>query len=116
MSYIKKKNVARNLRKKQSFCEKTLWEELRNKKLLNLKFRRQYPINKYIVDFFCYEKKLIIELDGPMHDEIDKKVYDDNRQRVLEYLGYKVIRFKNSEIVDKLTYVLEKIQNIAENI
>jgi uroporphyrinogen-III synthase len=116
MSYIEKKNIARNLRKRQTYCEKVLWSELRNKKLLNLKFRRQYPINKYIVDFFCYEKKLIIELDGPLHEDNEKQKRDEIRQRELECLGYKIIRFRNEDLISKFDYVLKEIEEKIRNI
>jgi very-short-patch-repair endonuclease len=87
---------ARLLRKNQTEVEQFLWKQLRNRQLFGHKFRRQFPIEPYIVDFVCLELKLIIELDGGQHaDQID---YDNQRSLYLEKRGFKVIRFWNNEV------------------
>jgi len=107
---------SRELRKKQTPAEIILWSYLRNRKLNGYKFLRQHPIpylgynnkpNYFIPDFYCFEKKLIIELDGIIHDF--QKEYDQNREEILMDLGLKVIRFKNEEL-ENIQKVLEKIR------
>lgn len=78
--------------------ENKLWSVLRNRKINNLKFRRQFKIGNYIVDFVCLKAKLIIELDGGHHSEQKNRKADEARQRILESLGYKVLRFWNNDI------------------
>src|SRR4051812_45170168 len=90
---------ARELRKNLTDSEKTLWKELRLEQM-GCKFRRQYPIGPYIVDFACPERMLIIELDGSHH--LDGKQRDDRRTQWLESQGYKVLRFWNSEVSNEL--------------
>jgi len=75
-------NKARSLRKNQTDAERLLWQKLRNRKLLNVKFRRQFPIEPYIADFVCLELKLIIELDGSQH--FDQIAYDNKRNDFLK--------------------------------
>ena len=108
-----KKNTARSLRKNQSSFERILWQELRRKNMFGVKFRRQHPLGKYIADFFCFEKKLIIELDGPFHEDKVRKIYDIRRQSELEKMGYKVIRFKNEEIINNFEKILTTIENLV---
>ena len=81
----------RNLRKRSTDAEIALWNLLRNCRLTDCKFRRQVPVSKYIVDFLCFERKLLVELDGGQHQEHTE--YDTERTRVLESRGYRVIRF-----------------------
>ena len=88
-----------------------MWELLRAKRFCDLKFKRQQPIGNYIVDFVCFEKKLIIELDGGQHNENQNKIKDDNRTKYLENLGYKVIRFWNNDILQNLEGCVEYIFN-----
>ena len=90
--------LARTLRKNATPQERKLWNILRNHQFYGLEFRRQYPIDNYIVDFICKEKKLIIELDGGQHNE-NKNINKDNiRTKYLNDKGYKVIRFWNNDI------------------
>ena len=106
----------RELRKSQTNAEKIFWEAVRNRKFTGLKFYRQYPIfydytgreTFYIADFFCFEKKLVIEIDGTMHDY--RKKQDEMRTDIINLLGVEVIRFKNEEIEKNLERVLEKIK------
>lgn len=105
----KKYQLARKLRRNSTNQEKIMWTILRNRKFLNLKFRRQYPIDNYIVDFCCEEKKIVIELDGGQHNEPQNIEKDIKRSEVLEAEGYKVIRFWNNEIDGNLEGVYLKL-------
>lgn len=100
---------AAGLRKNQTIAEQILWECLRNKKLKGYKFRRQHPISKYIVDFYCAEKKLAVELDGKIHNKTDVMENDKLRTNALKDTGVRVIRFKNREIISSLETVLNKL-------
>ena len=100
---------ARELRKRLTDAEKKLWRHLRLRQIEGCKFRRQQPIGKYIVDFVCFEKKLIIELDGGHH--VSQRSYDSNRTDWLEPQGYKVIRFWNNEVLGEIGVVLDVIVN-----
>lgn len=99
---------ARTLRKNQTNVEQLLWKKLRNRQLLGHKFRRQFPIEPYIVDFVCLELKLIIELDGGQHAE--QMDYDQQRSLYLQQRGFKVIRFWNNEIIENIEGVLEALR------
>jgi very-short-patch-repair endonuclease len=99
---------ARLLRKNQTDVERLLWKHLRNRQLYNQKFRRQLPIEPYIVDFTCIELKLIIELDGGQH--ADQFNYDEQRSLFLRQREFKVLRFWNNEVIGNLTGVLEAIR------
>lgn len=99
---------ARLLRKNQTEVERLLWKQLRNRQLFGYKFRRQFPIEPYIVDFICLEIKLIIELDGGQHAE--QINYDHHRSLYLEKRGFKVIRFWNNEVCKNSEGVLEAIR------
>jgi len=103
------KERARYLRKQQTETEKILWKTLRNRKICKTKFRRQHPIDSYVTDFCCEEKRLIIEIDGKIHDEPENKEYDNIRSEYLELKGYKIIRFRNDEIKENLKTVVKKI-------
>ena len=100
---------ARNLRKNMTKQERIVWRFLRNRSVNGHKFRLQYPIGNYIVDFICNEKKLIIEIDGGQHND-DKHIrYDQERTKYLETKGYKVIRFWNSDIENNIEGVYQEI-------
>ena len=92
--------------------EKVLWQELRMKKL-GYKFRRQFNIGRYIVDFYCNDLKLIIELDGPIHE--NREVYDSNRQKWIENEGFIFIRYKNDEVLFDREAVMQDIINKCGN-
>ncbi len=97
-------DLARELRRRQTPEEKLLWQTLRNRKFQGLKFLRQHPIVFaetyktlfFIADFYCDEARLIIELDGKVHDF--QREYDENRDQILKELGLRVIRFRNEEL------------------
>ncbi len=100
---------AKALRQSMTSAEELLWKHLRNKQLKGLKFRRQHPVDIFIADFYCHEKKIIIELDGGIHDLPEQHEYDDGRTFVLEEKGFKILRFKNEEIENELEKVLNRI-------
>jgi very-short-patch-repair endonuclease len=104
----------RELRQSSTEAEKMLWEYLRNRNLDGLKFRRQHPIDKFIADFYCHEKKLVIELDGAVHDEKMNTQYDEARTYELKGSGIKVIRFRNSEVENNISFVLKEIRKTTE--
>ncbi|WP_320019573.1 endonuclease domain-containing protein [Labilibaculum manganireducens] len=107
---------AKELRRNMTESEKLLWTEIRNRKLNGLKFRRQHPINIFIADFYCHEIKLVIELDGNIHDYEENKEYDEGRTAELEYLGVKVIRFTNEEVMNSMNKVLAQIKVFCKQI
>lgn len=100
-------NFARQLRTGQTNAENLLWSHLRGHRLLGLKFRRQQPVGEYIVDFFCAENRLIVELDGGQHQ--DRVAYDAKRDAWLKSEGYTVLRYWNNEVMGNLEGVLEDI-------
>jgi|SRR4030042_4730251 very-short-patch-repair endonuclease len=100
-------DFARTLRKRSTDAENLLWKHLRAKRLMGLKFRRQEPIGKYIVDFVCHEKKLIIELDGGQHSEEPER--DKERDRWFRSEGFRVLRFWNNDVLSQTEEVLEAI-------
>ena len=106
--------LARKLRKNQTDQEYKLWTLLRNRQLNNLKFRRQVPIEKYIADFMCEEKKLIIEIDGGQHNSPCNIKEDEERTKYFESLGYRVVRFWNNEIDNNIEGVYLKLLEIAK--
>ena len=85
---------ARSLRKSQTYPEKILWEQLRNRRFMRLKFRRQFPIGIYITDFYCPAKNLIIEIDGKVHDEEEQRIWDYDRELNLKSEEFNIIRFR----------------------
>ncbi|MEI6269416.1 MAG: endonuclease domain-containing protein [Methylococcaceae bacterium] len=101
-------NKARSLRKNQTDAERLLWQKLRNRQLLNVKFRRQFPIEPYIADFVCLELKLIIELDGSQH--FDQIAYDNKRSDFLKQRGFKIFRFWNNDVFKNTEGVMESIR------
>ena len=104
------KNLARILRRNQTWAEKKLWLHLRNRKLCGKKFRRQQPLGPYILDFYCAEEKLNIEIDGGQHDFPEKQKHDIKRGFYLEKEGLKTLRFWNSQIRENIEGVLAKIR------
>lgn len=101
-------NLARRLRQTSTEPEVKLWQYLRNRRFMGLKFRRQFPIGSYIVDFVCLSHKLIIELDGGQHTE--QVEYDNQRTKYLEHFGFRVLRFWNTDIFFQFDAVLEQIR------
>ncbi len=103
---------AKELRKNMTPAEKLLWNRLRNRKVANCKFRRQHPIDTFIADFYCHEKKLVIEIDGKIHNK--QKQYDINRTAEMQNYGITVIRITNDEVEKELEKVVEVIEKVCE--
>jgi type I site-specific restriction-modification system R (restriction) subunit len=101
--------IARELRQNQTRAEEVFWQLVRNRKFMNLKFRRQHQIGNYIVDFYCNEYKLIIEFDGEVHDKEEQKKYDAERDNYLTSSGNRVLRFKNDVFLNNPESVFAKI-------
>ncbi len=107
-------DAAKELRHKQTPAEKILWDIVRTKKFLGLKFRRQHPIKFYVVDFCCVALKLVIEIDGSVHDDKDQAYQDREREFNLTQWGYRVVRFRNAEVIHHLDQVLRRLTTIVE--
>src|SRR5690606_13353132 len=107
---------ARSLRQSQTQAEKALWRMLRNRQLSNLKFRRQYPVEEgFVIDFFCPEYRLGIEVDGEVHNDADQQLYDEARtQRLHELYGIQIIRLSNQEVISSPEKVLKTIIQSVE--
>src|SRR5689334_12520275 len=98
---------ARQLRQRETTAEKLLWDALRDRQLAGLKFRRQRPAGPFVLDFFCSAHKLVVEVDGAVHDEQQEQ--DQARTELLQHYGYRVIRFHNDEVIADLGGVLAQI-------
>lgn len=105
----KQYEMARMMRKEHTEAEDKLWQVIRNQQL-GAKFRRQHPIDAYIVDFISLQNRLIIEIDGGYHETEEQKYYDENRTTVLKGIGFEVLRFTNEEVLNNILVVKEKIQ------
>ena len=107
------KTIRKDLRNNSTEQECSLWEQLKGSKLDNIKFRRQHSIGNYIVDFYCPEKKLIIEVDGEIHLSKEAIEKDKHRDENLRDMGFKIIRIENKEIEFDIAAVLEKIKKFT---
>ena len=103
---------ARELRQRMTPAEKALWQHLRNRQLHGLKFRRQHPVDRFIVDFYCAAKHLVVEVDGDIHEEQSEQ--DAARDAFLQERGYRVLRFRNEEVLNDIKAVLERIAHVAK--
>jgi very-short-patch-repair endonuclease len=101
------KSKARGLRKNMTITEKTLWSRLRRRNQNGVYFRRQHPFGIYILDFYCFEANLAIEIDGGIH--LAQKEYDKERTEYLVSSGLKVLRFKNEDVENRLEWVIDTI-------
>ncbi len=103
---------ARDLRKSQTEAESLIWSLVRDRRLANYKFRRQHPVEPYVLDFYCHDKRLAIELDGGQHNTEQKRKTDETRIRFLSAQGIQVIRFWNDDVLQDTEAVLEAIWNV----
>jgi len=104
--------TARLLRKDMTYYEKLLWEKLKGKQICGVRIRRQHPIDIFIADFYCHEARLVIEIDGEIHNQHNE--YDDGRTAEMEKFSIKVIRFNNDEVVNNIEGVISKIDAIVK--
>ncbi len=107
------KDTRKRMKDNKTVEEEKLWNYLKNKKI-GYKIRRQHVIDRFIVDFVCLKKKVIIEIDGKIH--LKQKEYDRNREKNLIELGYQVIRFRNSEVIKSPVEIALKIKSFIDNV
>jgi len=103
------KERARELRQSQTDAEAVFWELVRDRQFEGLKFRRQHQIGDYIVDFYCHEQRLVVELDGEVHDDPEQKKHDAQRDKYLESIGNQILRFKNKTLLETTEKVFQEI-------
>lgn len=103
------KEKRRQLRRRSTFAEKLLWRSLRNRNFAGFKFRRQYSVGYFVLDFYCPELKLAIEVDGYSHESEAAKKYDAERQEIIEVYGIRFLRITDDEVHENIERVLEKI-------
>ena len=106
-------NRARDMRHEDTYAEKLAWILLRDRRMFGLKFRRQVPIDNYIVDFYCHELRLIVELDGVVHDDLKQIQKDKRRNARLHQLGYKILRVANGMVMYAPEVFAEEIQRFV---
>ena len=106
----------RLLRKQQTFTEKILWIHLRKRQALGYKFRRQYSVDHFVIDFYCPELKLAVELDGDVHEIPEQKNYDKARQKYLEEFGIKFIRITNDEFLGNPNKAFMRIEYLIKEL
>ena len=107
---------AKTMRTNATDAESLMWQLLRAKRFMNLKFLLQHVIAPYIVDFYCHELGLVLELDGSQHNKEDGRAYDAERTKFLEALGLKVVRYRNYEVLEQTDVVLEDLWNICSEL
>ena len=110
------KEKRRKLRKESPQAERLLWYRLRNRQLLGCRFRRQYSVGAYVLDFYCPQLRLAIEIDGDSHFQPGSPEYDEQRQREIEALGVRFLRFRNDQVFENLDGVLECIAEIVREL
>jgi len=103
------KNLARNLRKNMTDAERRLWSKVRRKQLKQLQFYRQKNIGDYIVDFYCPAANLIVDIDGGQHYSEENTLKDEVRDKFMNDLGFKVLRFSNSDVFKNIEGVVKRI-------
>jgi len=110
------RRLAQNLRKNQTDAEQILWSKLRSQRLSGFKFRRQHPVDNYILDFYCNEVQLAIEIDGGQHAEKEIINKDNQRTALLNQKGIRVIRYWNNDVFENIDDVLEDIHATLKEI
>ena len=104
------KELRQQLRRDSTSCERILWRKLSKKQIDGFRFRRQHGFDIYVMDFYCPQAKLCIEVDGEVHDSLEKRKKDAERTAFLNQCGIKVVRFKNEEIENNIDDVVHKIR------
>jgi very-short-patch-repair endonuclease len=100
----------RELRKNPTLAEKILWQHLKGRQLVSFKFRRQYSVNQFVIDFYCSKVKLAIELDGSVHNSETAQIYDKEREEIIKSFDITFLRYKNEAIYNDLDNVLYEIE------
>ena len=109
------KQKRRHLRRNMTQAERMVWAKLRDKQMCDYKFRRQYSVGSYVIDFYCPALKLAVEIDGESHFEEGVEAYDQQRQAFIENFGIRFLRFTNREIYENLEGVLEAIRQVVKH-
>ena len=107
--YDEIKARAKNMRQNPTPAEAIVWNRIRRKQLLGFRFRRQHPIDRFIADFYCREARLVIEIDGLIHDLPEQIEYDAARQTFLEQRGLRLLRFTNAQVINSPDSVISTI-------
>jgi very-short-patch-repair endonuclease len=107
---------AHELRRNMTKAEKKIWNELKNKNLFRVRFRRQHPVDIFVVDFYCHELKLAIEIDGSIHLEKEVSEYDVGRTHDIEKFGIKILRFTNDEVLNDINAVINKTLDVISSL
>jgi very-short-patch-repair endonuclease len=105
--------IARELRRNMTAAERLLWAAMRDRQIDGLKFRRQHPIGPFILDFCCPAQRLVIEVDGGVHDDEEQAAHDALRTDQLAAYGYRVLRVRNDDVMRDLAAVIETIRRAA---
>jgi very-short-patch-repair endonuclease len=103
--------AARAMRRQPTSAEEVLWGALQKKQVAGLKFRRQHPVGRFVLDFYCPAHKLVVEVDGGVHDAQQER--DAARTEMLETYGYRVLRFRNEEVMQDLPDVVRRIAAVV---
>jgi len=114
IAYQEIKRRARKMRQNRTRAEETLWQRLRRRQVNGFHFRSQHPIGRYIVDFYCAQSRLVVEVDGSVHDEPGQQEYDSQREAFLEEMGLRLLRFKNEDVMRKTDAVIEAIALVLQ--
>ena len=101
------KRTAAMLRRNMTLAELILWKKLKDRKIFNTKFRKQHPISFFIVDFYCHEYKLVVEVDGEIHNEQELIEHDLNRTAELNKYEIEILRFTNDQVIYKIDWVIK---------
>jgi len=100
----------KGLRNNSTYAEVFFWQQVKGRQLEGRKFRRQTSVGNYVVDFYCSEEKLVVELDGEVHFDEEAIKYDEKRTEYLKSMGLRVIRFENQDVLKNTEYVLGKVK------
>ena len=104
---------AKALRLRMTRSETILWDVLRNQQFMGLKFRKQHPVLKYILDFYCHQLQLGVEVDGDTHNTKEARLYDKARTEALETYGFTIIRFSNEQVLNNLEGVKRELREVV---
>jgi very-short-patch-repair endonuclease len=105
-----------DLRNNMTFAEKILWEKLRNREMFKDRFKRQHPVDIFVVDFYCHKYKLAIEVDGGIHRTKEVMEHDNGRTHDIEKLGITILRFTNEEVIEDTEGVTKRILQKIESL
>lgn len=105
---------AAELRKRMTQAEKVLWQQVRNRKVGGLKFRRQHPVDIFILDFYCHERRLAIEVDGEIHNQKDQMEWDESRTFGLNEFGIQILRCSNDDVISHTERVVDSIKEFVK--